>query len=358
MSNLYTAFLSSNFSSLKDIREKVTSCFLDNNIFPVAMEHFVVDANNGFKNIMKLIDGADMFILIMGTKYGSRDTNDDARASWTEKEYKYAIETHKSNMLVIVLQELADMVDNNVDKMSDEELEKLYPFQSAEDTRSQIAFAREVRGKSFAKEVSVDYIYNSINQFVQNGINNKLFVGWSRNVSDEEIAKCIKPGIYYHCHISSTQVDYLRIGQVEVKRGDSGYGLEFVNGINYKAKVIETADGQYEIIFDDMQYTMWHGRYILDVSGSTKIEGRYRARRIDVDTNGDKKISAGERDGIHSFTKVATVGKYGNILHGRSQDAITDGLDGKECIIEMFETEQGRDQYLIDRFIKRNKYGL
>lgn len=350
MSNLYTAFLSSNFSSLKDIREKVTSCFLDNNVFPVEMEHFVVDANNGFSNITKLIDDADMFILIMGTTYGSRDKKDINRTSWTEKEYKYAVETNKANMLVVILQELADMVNNNVDEKGDEEIEKLYAFQSAEDTRSQIAFAREVMGKSFMKVAPVDHVYENINQFVQSGFKNKSFVGWSKNVSDAEIEKHIAPGIYYHCHvISAKRKDYLRVGQVEIKRGDGGYKLEFVNGKNYKAKVVEDEDGKPKIVVNTRKYTLWSGSYSLDVA-SKKIEGIYKAQKCDEETNGDKVIGEGVRDGIHKFEIDYVDDEYGNVLHGRSQDAVTEGKDGKECRVEIFATEEGRNKYVIDFF--------
>lgn len=349
MPNLYTAFLSSNFSSLKDIREKVTSCFLDNNVFPVEMEHFVVDANNGFGNITKLIDDADMFILIMGTTYGSRDKNDINRTSWTEKEYKYAIETNKANMLVVILQELADMVNNNVDEKCDEEIEKLYAFQSAEDTRSQIAFAREVMSKSFMKVAPVERVYENINQFVQNGIKNNSFVGWSRNISDEEIEKHIKLGKYYHCHLSAVQSDYLRVGYLEIKRGDGGYSLDF-NGKNYQAKITTDEDGNYKIVPNKMKYTSWSGRYSLDVAHDS-IEGIYKARKVDVEQNGDKVISPGIRDGIHTFEIDREDDEYGIVLTGKSQDAITEGKDGKECNIWIFDSKEGRDKYVIDNFV-------
>ncbi len=353
MANLYTAFLSSNFSSLKDLRGRITSSFLDCNIFPIAMEHFVVDANNGFDNIKKLIDDADMFVLIMGATYGSRDENDIRRASWTEKEYRYVAEKAKANVLIIVLKELADFVksvDENLGgEISDEETIAFCPTQSPEDTRSQVAFAREVMGASFAKVASVDAVCDCIHQFIQNKLAHNELVGWSRNVSNEEIEKSITLGRYYHCHLSSMQSDYLRVGYLEIKRGDGGYGLDF-DGKNYQARITQDEDGNYKVVPNKMKYTSWTGRYTLDVAHHS-IEGIYKARKVDVEQNGDKVIRPGIRDGIHTFEIDGEDDDYGIVLTGKSQDAITEGKDGKECNIWIFGSKEGRDRYVIDNFL-------
>ena len=80
---LYTAFLSSNYSGLKNERSIAIKKLLDANVFPVTMEHFVIGSTDGFKDICELIDDSDVFILLMGTRYGSRDERGD-----NEEEYR------------------------------------------------------------------------------------------------------------------------------------------------------------------------------------------------------------------------------------------------------------------------------
>ena len=107
---LYTAFLSSNYSGLKNERLIAIKKLLDANVFPVTMEHFVIGSTDGFKDICELIDDSDIFILLMGTRYGSRDERGDNK-SWTEKEFDYQIKVsgeEQANRLLAAL--IADRI--------------------------------------------------------------------------------------------------------------------------------------------------------------------------------------------------------------------------------------------------------
>ena len=115
---LYTAFLSSNYSELKEERTIAIGKLLDADFFPVTMEHFVVASTDGFKDICELIDDSDVFILLLGTRYGSRDKRDNK--SWTEKEFEYARKNDKK-MLIIKLESLKKLTDVYSDDMTDEE---------------------------------------------------------------------------------------------------------------------------------------------------------------------------------------------------------------------------------------------
>ena len=56
------------------------------------MELFPASDTEQFSYIKKVIDECDYYVLIIGGRYGSVDSEG---ISFTEKEYEYAIETNK-----------------------------------------------------------------------------------------------------------------------------------------------------------------------------------------------------------------------------------------------------------------------
>ncbi|UNT92899.1 DUF4062 domain-containing protein [Allobaculum sp. Allo2] len=58
--SIYTAFLSST-SDLEDIRKSILDELIDYSVFPFAMEHFAVDADEGFADIRRMIESSDFF---------------------------------------------------------------------------------------------------------------------------------------------------------------------------------------------------------------------------------------------------------------------------------------------------------
>ena len=153
---LYTAFLSSNYSGLKNERSIAIKKLLDANVFPVTMEHFVIGSTDGFKDICELIDDSDIFILLMGTRYGSRDERGDNK-SWTEKEFDYARANGKK-MLIVRFAPLDALAKSYRDDMTDEEVIALCPDQSADDTRAQLS-VRRLRNGVFRRNRQVSQHY-------------------------------------------------------------------------------------------------------------------------------------------------------------------------------------------------------
>ena len=309
---LYTAFLSSNYSGLKNERSIAIKKLLDANVFPVTMEHFVIGSTDGFKDICELIDDSDIFILLMGTRYGSRDERGDNK-SWTEKEFDYARANGKK-MLIVRFAPLDALAKSYRDDMTDEEVIALCPDQNAD----------------------------VIGRFLNTIRRDPNVAGWIRDVSLSEIEQVLPLGTYYHCHLCDTQPGYLRVGELSITGGDGGYNLHF-EGRNYKGKV----DGG-KISVNETKYTVWNGDYVLDPTEKT-LRGIYSARKTDVDNKGERVIKPGTRDGIHRF--VITDGEDGEcFMHGTSQDAVTEDRDGKECNISVFKTREARDKYVLKYF--------
>lgn len=85
----YQVFISSTFVDLKDERQKVYEALQRMNCIPAGMELFPATDEDQFEFIKKVIDDCDYYVVIVGNRYGS--ISDDG-ISYTEKEYRYAVE--------------------------------------------------------------------------------------------------------------------------------------------------------------------------------------------------------------------------------------------------------------------------
>lgn len=84
----YQVFVSSTYSDLKEERAAVMQCLLEMNCIPVGMEQFPASNMNQMDYIRMMLDDCDYYVLVLGGRYGSLDTDG---IGFTEKEYDYAI---------------------------------------------------------------------------------------------------------------------------------------------------------------------------------------------------------------------------------------------------------------------------
>jgi hypothetical protein len=89
MDKRYQVFLSSTFRDLEVERLEVMRALLELDCFPCGMEYFPAANEDQWSFIRDLIDQCDYYIVVIGGRYGSVD---DAGVSFTEKEYRYAVE--------------------------------------------------------------------------------------------------------------------------------------------------------------------------------------------------------------------------------------------------------------------------
>jgi tetratricopeptide (TPR) repeat protein len=87
MDKKYQVFVSSTFRDLKDERAAVMEGILQLGHIPAGMELFLASDMGAWDYIRKVIDASDYYVLVIGGKYGSVDSNG---ISFTEKEYEYA----------------------------------------------------------------------------------------------------------------------------------------------------------------------------------------------------------------------------------------------------------------------------
>lgn len=89
MEKRYQVFVSSTYADLQNERQQVLQTLMEMDCIPSGMEMFPATDEEQWEFIKKVIDDCDYYLLIIGGRYGSL-SNDGI--SYTEKEYRYAVE--------------------------------------------------------------------------------------------------------------------------------------------------------------------------------------------------------------------------------------------------------------------------
>jgi hypothetical protein len=92
MEKRYQVFVSSTFWDLEDERQEVMQALLEQDCMPSGMELFPATNDDQWSLIKKVIDDSDYYIVVLAGRYGSIGPTGQ---SYTEMEYRYALETGK-----------------------------------------------------------------------------------------------------------------------------------------------------------------------------------------------------------------------------------------------------------------------
>lgn len=176
MEKKYQIFISSTYQDLKEERRKVQDTILEMYQFPIGMEMFSADDEEQWEIIRETIDSSDYYILIIGHRYGSMiEEGDYAGISYTQKEFRYALEK-KIPVLAFLI---ADSVAVTPDKMEDE-VDKKEKLQ---------AFKKEVTtGRTVQWWTSSEDLANKVSIALSKQIHKGKRPGWIRanNINIEE----------------------------------------------------------------------------------------------------------------------------------------------------------------------------
>lgn len=92
MEKRYQVFVSSTYWDLQEERHEIMQSLLELDCIPAGMELFPATNEDQWTLIRKVIDDSDYYIVIIGGRYG---TIGQDGLSYTEMEYRYALETEK-----------------------------------------------------------------------------------------------------------------------------------------------------------------------------------------------------------------------------------------------------------------------
>ena len=117
-------FISSTYEDLHDERQAAVEEILKCGHIPAGMELFGSDNKSQFDIIKKWIEDCDVFILILGGKYGSFSKDKRIKKSYIQREYEYALSIGKAPYALIMSE----------DAIKDKMKEGIYSFEKPEYT--------------------------------------------------------------------------------------------------------------------------------------------------------------------------------------------------------------------------------
>lgn len=99
-------FVSSTYVDLKFERQAAVEAILSAEHIPAGMELFAAGSDSQFETIKRWIDESDVYMLILGGRYGSVEPKKSL--SYTELEYDYAVSKEKPLFAVVITDTLLD----------------------------------------------------------------------------------------------------------------------------------------------------------------------------------------------------------------------------------------------------------
>jgi len=99
-------FVSSTFTDLKDERQAAVEAILSSGNIPAGMELFSAGDESQMTVIKRWIEESDVYLLILGGRYGSIEKN--SGKSYTHLEYEYALSLNKPLFAVVINDEALD----------------------------------------------------------------------------------------------------------------------------------------------------------------------------------------------------------------------------------------------------------
>jgi Domain of unknown function (DUF4062) len=119
----YQVFVSSTYKDLEDERREILQALLELDCIPSGMELFPAANDDQWTLIKRVIDDCDYYIVVIANRYGSVATDG---LSFTEKEYRYALEIGKP-IIGFIHKNPASIASNKTDNDA-EKKQKLEAF--------------------------------------------------------------------------------------------------------------------------------------------------------------------------------------------------------------------------------------
>jgi len=123
MDKRYQVFISSTYADLQEERQEIMQALLELDCIPSGMELFPAADEHQWSLIKRVIDDCDYYILVMGGRYGSVGADG---ISYTEMEYRYALETGKP--IIAFLHKAPETIAVGKSESSEEGKKKLLAF--------------------------------------------------------------------------------------------------------------------------------------------------------------------------------------------------------------------------------------
>lgn len=169
-------FVSSTFLDLIPERQAAVEAILTAGHIPAGMELFTSGDESQMDAIKQWIDESDVYLLILGGRYGSIEPN--SGKSYTELEYEYAVEKEKPLFVCVVNDEAqnARVKEHGVDFSENEEPKKLKAFRD-------VATSKLVKFWDDKKDIKI-----TVGETLANFARREELIGWIRPTDHGDMA--------------------------------------------------------------------------------------------------------------------------------------------------------------------------
>ena len=306
----YQVFISSTYEDLKEERSSIIGVLLKNNFIPVGMEQFTAGPKKQWEYCREMIDCSDYYLLIVGGRYGSIDS--ETGLSFTEREFRYAKD--HDIPIIAILHKHPEKLSVEKSEKTDEGREKIKAFreyvedsgitvdyyENAEELSSVVVSAVHntkeecprpgwVRADQ-ARSIAQDYVDKSglgrleeMIQELRNEMNNALT--WEEITDDEIDALFEKDTEEAHNNVKEEEEQLSKDAQVLlIYAADNNYGEIIISRSLSGGSV---SAGQWNFVDED---------------GGTREEARWQGAVDELEGNGLIKAASYRRQ-VFSVTR-------------------------------------------------------
>ncbi|MCI9024262.1 MAG: DUF4062 domain-containing protein [Dorea sp.] len=181
MNKKLQVFVSSTYTDLIEERQAAVEAILDAGHIPAGMELFKAGNESQLKTIYKWIDESDVYMLILGGRYGSVESK--SGKSYTQLEYEYALSKNIPVFSVVIsnsylTQKINSMGYNKVTEQDHPDKYKSF---------KEFVMSKIIREVSDSKDIQIA-IHSTLNEF----INEYDLTGWIRNSKENDTIQLLK----------------------------------------------------------------------------------------------------------------------------------------------------------------------
>lgn len=181
MNKKLQVFVSSTYTDLKEERQAAVEAILDAGHIPAGMELFKAGNESQLKTIYKWINESDVYMLILGGRYGTIE--EKSGLSYTELEYKYAL---SKNIPVFAVVLSDSFLTNKVNSLGLSNVIEQKSPDKYQDFKAYV-MSKIIREVNDCKDIIIQ-VHATLNEF----IHDYDLIGWVRNTNENDTTQLIK----------------------------------------------------------------------------------------------------------------------------------------------------------------------
>lgn len=181
MNKKLQVFVSSTYTDLIEERQAAVQAILNAGHIPAGMELFKAGNESQLKTIYKWIDDSDVYMLILGGRYGT--IHKESSKSYTHIEYEYALSKNIPVFAVVLSQSFLTSKINSfgLEKAIEQDHPNKYK------TFKSLVMSKIIREVDDCKDIKIA-IHTTLNEF----LNEYDLTGWVRNNSENDTSQLSK----------------------------------------------------------------------------------------------------------------------------------------------------------------------